>query len=101
MSRPAGLGRGLSALLGELPREDPVSGGGDGGRGPTMLPVGEIEANPDQPRRRFDDAAMAELADSIAARGLIQPIVVRPRGGRYQIVAGERRWRAAQRAGLH
>ena len=66
-----------------------------------QLPVGEIDANPDQPRRRFDDASMAELAESIAARGLLQPIVVRPRGGRYQIVAGERRWRAAQRAGLH
>jgi ParB family chromosome partitioning protein len=101
MSRPAGLGRGLSALLGDLPREEPASGGGETGRGPATLPVGEIEPNPDQPRRRFDDASMAELADSIAARGLLQPIVVRPRGGRYQIVAGERRWRAAQRVGLH
>jgi ParB family chromosome partitioning protein len=100
MSRPAGLGRGLSALLGDLPREEAASSG-EGGRGPTLLPVGEIDANPDQPRRRFDDAAMAELAESIAARGLLQPIVVRPRNGRYQIVAGERRWRAAQRAGLH
>ena len=100
MSRPAGLGRGLSALLGDLPRED-AAPSGEGGRGPTLLPVGAIDANPDQPRRRFDDAAMAELAESIAARGLLQPIVVRPRGGRYQIVAGERRWRAAQRAGLH
>jgi ParB family chromosome partitioning protein len=99
MSRPAGLGRGLSALLGDIAREEPVSG--EVGRGLTLLAVADIEANPDQPRRRFDDAAMAELADSIAARGLIQPIVVRPRGGRYQIVAGERRWRAAQRAGLH
>jgi len=101
MSRPAGLGRGLSALLGELPREEAASGGSETGRGPTTLPVGAIEPNPDQPRRRFDDASMTELADSIAARGLLQPIVVRPRGGRYQIVAGERRWRAAQRAGLH
>jgi ParB family chromosome partitioning protein len=100
MSRPAGLGRGLSALLGDLPREEAVSGG-DGPRGQMLLAVADIEANPDQPRRRFDDAALTELADSIAARGLLQPIVVRPRGGRYQIVAGERRWRAAQRAGLH
>ncbi len=99
MSRPAGLGRGLSALLGDIAREEPVAG--EVRRGLTLLAVADIEANPDQPRRRFDDAAMAELADSIAARGLIQPIVVRPRGGRYQIVAGERRWRAAQRAGLH
>jgi ParB family chromosome partitioning protein len=100
MSRPAGLGRGLSALLGDLPREEAVTGG-DGPRGQMLLAVADIEANPDQPRRRFDDAALAELAESIAARGLLQPIVVRPRGGRYQIVAGERRWRAAQRAGLH
>jgi ParB family chromosome partitioning protein len=99
VSRPAGLGRGLSALLGDIAREEPVAG--EVGRGLTLLPIGEIEANPDQPRRRFDDEALAELADSIAARGLIQPIIVRPRGGRYQIVAGERRWRAAQRAGLH
>lgn len=101
MSRPAGLGRGLSALLGELPREEPASGSGETGRGPITLPVGAIVPNPDQPRRRFDDASMAELADSIAARGILQPIVVRPREGQYQIVAGERRWRAAQRAGLH
>jgi ParB family chromosome partitioning protein len=100
MSRPAGLGRGLSALLGDIAREEPVTGG-EPGRGLTMLAVADIEPNPDQPRRRFDDAALTELADSIAARGLIQPIVVRPRGGGYQIVAGERRWRAAQRAGLH
>jgi ParB family chromosome partitioning protein len=100
MSRPAGLGRGLSALLGDLPREE-AAPTGEGPRGQTLLAVAEIEPNPDQPRRRFDDAALTELADSIAARGLIQPIVVRPRGGRYQIVAGERRWRAAQRAGLH
>ena len=56
---------------------------------------------PDQPRRTFDEAALDELAASIAARGLIQPIVVRPHGHRFQIVAGERRWRAAQRARLH
>jgi ParB family chromosome partitioning protein len=99
MSRPAGLGRGLSALLGDIAREEPVVG--EPGRGTTQLPIGEIDANPDQPRRRFDEEALTELADSIAARGLIQPIVVRPLGGRYQIVAGERRWRAAQRAGLH
>jgi ParB family chromosome partitioning protein len=99
MSRPAGLGRGLSALLGDIAREEPVSG--EVGRGLTLLAIADIDANPDQPRRRFDDESMAELAESIAARGLIQPIVVRPRGGRYQIVAGERRWRAAQRAGLH
>ena len=66
-----------------------------------MMPVSSIEPHLDQPRRHFDEAALAELAESIQARGLIQPIVVRPHGHRYQIVAGERRWRAAQRARLH
>ncbi len=98
--RPAGLGRGLSSLLGEVAREAPVSGQVEGG-GIQMLPVASMEPHPEQPRRSFDDEALAELAASIRARGLIQPIVVRPHAGRYQIVAGERRWRAAQRAQLH
>ena len=97
--RPAGLGRGLSSLLGEVAQEAPVSGGASAGV--QTLPVASIEPNPAQPRRSFDDEALDELARSIGARGLIQPIVVRPREGRYQIVAGERRWRAAQRAHLH
>lgn len=65
--------------------------------------VGSIRPLPNQPRRHFDDAAIAELADSIGARGLLQPIIIRraPDGQGYQLVAGERRWRAAQRAGLH
>ena len=67
-----------------------------------MLPVAAIVPHPDQPRRRFDEAALDELAASIAARGVIQPVIVRPAGeGRYQLVAGERRWRAAQLAQLH
>ncbi|NNM77298.1 ParB/RepB/Spo0J family partition protein [Sphingomonas sp. ID1715] len=99
--RPTGLGRGLSALLGEAVREEPVSGGTDRGPGVRSLPVSELEPHPEQPRRFFDDAALDELARSIESRGLIQPIVVRPWNGRYQIVAGERRWRAAQRARLH
>lgn len=95
-----GLGRGLSALLGEATREQPV---GEAARaaGVQTLPVGQIVPNPDQPRRHFDEAALDELAASIAGRGLIQPIVVRPKDGGYEIVAGERRWRAAQRARLH
>jgi ParB family chromosome partitioning protein len=60
-----------------------------------------IQPHPEQPRRHFDDGALAELADSIGKRGVIQPIIVRPHGGGFQIVAGERRWRAAQRAQLH
>lgn len=97
--RPSGLGRGLSSLLGEVAQEAPLSGGER--RGLQMLAVASIESNPGQPRRHFDDAALDELAASISARGMIQPIVVRPVGSRYQIVAGERRWRAAQRAHFH
>lgn len=102
--RPAGLGRGLSALLGDVAREQPVTPQGEGGAADgsiRMLSVGAISPHPEQPRRHFDDAALDELAHSIGARGVIQPIVVRPKDGRYQIVAGERRWRAAQRAHLH
>src|SRR3546814_11261861 len=66
-----------------------------------MLSVSSIEPHPHQPRRYFDEEALAELGESIRSRGLIQPIVVRPFGQGYQIVAGERRWRAAQKARLH
>ncbi|PAX07487.1 ParB/RepB/Spo0J family partition protein [Sphingomonas lenta] len=100
-SRKGGLGRGLNALLGEIAREEPIAAGGrDTSPGVRMLPVSAMVPHPQQPRRRFDDAALEELAASIAARGVIQPIVVRPHGREYQIVAGERRWRAAQRARL-
>jgi ParB family chromosome partitioning protein len=98
--RTSGLGRGLSSLLGEVAQEAPVSGGSARG-GIQMVPVGSIDPHPRQPRRHFDEDSLAELAASISTRGLIQPIVVRPQGARYQIVAGERRWRAAQRAHLH
>ena len=100
--RPSGLGRGLSSLLGEVAQEAPVSGvSATSPRGLQMMPVSSIEPHLQQPRRHFDEEALEELAASIATRGLIQPIVVRPHGHRYQIVAGERRWRAAQRARLH
>lgn len=101
--RPAGLGRGLNALLGEVSREQPVASGAEGpAEGVRVLPLGEIRPHPGQPRRYFDDEALEELAQSIARRGVIQPIIVRPRGdGGYELVAGERRWRAAQRARLH
>jgi ParB family transcriptional regulator, chromosome partitioning protein len=96
-----GLGRGLSALLGEAATEQPIAREATRSSGVQMLPVASISPNPDQPRRHFDDGALNELAASLTERGLIQPIVVRPHGQRYQIVAGERRWRAAQRAQLH
>ena len=107
------LGRGLEALLGESRREEPLAGAargnGNAGSGSAvpagglaLLAVADIEPHPEQPRRHFDEAALDELAASIAARGVIQPVIVRPlAGGRYQLVAGERRWRAAQRAQLH
>lgn len=96
-----GLGRGLSALLGDAEREEPVRPGAEPSSGVRMLPVSSLAPQPGQPRRYFDEDALEDLAKSIAARGLIQPIVVRPHGKDYQIVAGERRWRAAQRARLH
>ena len=97
--RPS-LGRGLNALLGDIAAE-PVAATGDAAAGIRMMPVGALTPQPGQPRRAFDDTALDELSQSIAARGVLQPILVRPHGRNYQIVAGERRWRAAQRARLH
>jgi ParB family chromosome partitioning protein len=106
--KPPALGRGLGALMGETRREEPLvqRGGGDGAAAPSgglaMLAISDIEPHPEQPRRIFTEEALDELAASIAQRGVIQPVIVRPlRPGRYQLVAGERRWRAAQRAQLH
>jgi ParB family transcriptional regulator, chromosome partitioning protein len=97
-----GLGRGLSALLGDAtPRSETPDTTGATGSSVRMLPVSSLAPHPGQPRRHFDEAALEELAQSIAQRGIIQPIVARPHGKDYQIVAGERRWRAAQRARLH
>ena len=96
------LGRGLSALLGE-PAASPATAvdAPESTAGVKEIEVSRISGNPEQPRTRFDAKALDELASSIAANGIVQPIVVRRAGSRYQIVAGERRWRAAQRAGLH
>jgi ParB family transcriptional regulator, chromosome partitioning protein len=72
--------------------------------GPRLAPIEFVQRNPNQPRQHFDEAELLELADSIRTHGVLQPILVRPIGGqadRYEIVAGERRWRAAQKAGLH
>ncbi len=109
--RPSGLGRGLNALFGDVAAEAPVlATAGSAARAAPVagdavqhIGVGSIRPLPGQPRRHFDEAAIAELADSIASRGLLQPIIVRrsPDGEGFQLVAGERRWRAAQRAGLH
>ncbi len=106
--RKTGLGRGLGALMGETRREEPLVAhpGGSGARadqgGLAMLRVADIVPHPAQPRRHFDEPALDELAASIAQRGVIQPIIVTPHGpGQWRLVAGERRWRAAQRAQLH
>lgn len=97
-----GLGRGLSSLLGEVAREQPIAGKAPRAAGIQMMATARLVPNSAQPRRHFDEAAIEELADSLKQRGLIQPIVVRAAdGGNYQIVAGERRWRAAQKAQLH
>ena len=96
-NRRKGLGRGLDALLGE-------SGGADGAGTDDLrdLPLDQLEGGRYQPRREFDPAALQTLAQSIRTQGVVQPIVVRtlPDGERYEIVAGERRWRAAQLAEL-
>jgi ParB family chromosome partitioning protein len=108
-AKKKGLGRGLDALLGGMQdtatgtEDDGLEAVGDppGASEVTSLPIELITRGPYQPRREFDPDSLRDLADSIAAQGVIQPIVVRPIGaGRYQIVAGERRWRAAQQAGL-
>ena len=101
-SRQRGLGKGLAALLGET-----MEPGAPGTREGALLsiPIEHLAPHPNQPRQHFDEAEIESLAASIRERGVVQPLVVRPGGDAdgapYQIVAGERRWRAAQRAGLH
>jgi ParB family chromosome partitioning protein len=116
----SGLGRGLSALLGEVESEvlaastnpnlkpqagdAPPPGAPAELRAPRVLPIAQLRANPFQPREYFEPEALEELAASIRDKGILQPILVRPTPGKtdeYQIIAGERRWRAAQKARLH
>ena len=100
MSEPKkGLGRGLSALLGEAPR--PADEAQDRRDSVREVDVAQIRPNPAQPRQHFDDDALAELAESIRQHGVLQPILLRPVEGGYELIAGERRWRASQRAQLH
>jgi len=100
-----GLGRGLDALLGNSSLSDTASTpAAKSTTGLKQLPVDLIDRSPYQPRSNFNEEALQELADSIRAQGVVQPVVVRPRPakpGRYELIAGERRWRAAQLAGLH
>ena len=95
------LGRGLASLMGEVSEESPSA---DNARKPRRAPIENLTPNPRNPRRAFTEAELSELTASIKERGIIQPIVVRALKGkddRFEIIAGERRWRAAQRAGLH
>jgi len=111
--KPRRLGRGLNSLIApatpvriDLPAEEPKpTPTTEGVGGPStdfvrMISVEQVQPSPFQPRRRFDESGLSALADSIARSGLMQPIVVRPRADGFELVAGERRWRAAQRAGL-
>ena len=92
--KPSGLGRGLGALLGDDVLKTETTGA-------LYLPITDVESNSSQPRKNFDEEALAQLADSIREHGIIQPLTVRKlTSGYYQIIAGERRWRAARMAGL-
>ncbi|RVB40926.1 ParB/RepB/Spo0J family partition protein, partial [Mesorhizobium sp. M7A.F.Ca.CA.001.16.1.1] len=95
------LGRGLAALIGEIDR--PAAPEKSGMSADGKVPIEFLTPNPKNPRRHFGDAELTDLAQSIREHGVVQPVVARPspaQAGRYEIIAGERRWRAAQRAGL-
>lgn len=94
MSETKRLGRGLEALLGAVSKEQAEASGAL-----RELPIGNVLPNPYQPRSHVDEAALVELTASIEASGLLQPVIVRPRNGKFELIAGERRWRAIQRLG--
>ncbi|MGN0986096.1 MAG: ParB/RepB/Spo0J family partition protein [Candidatus Enterenecus sp.] len=95
MAKPKGLGKGLGALMGDAALQSQEAGS-------VFLPISQVEPGLNQPRKRFDDESLADLADSIREHGIIQPLTVRRlASGYYQIIAGERRWRAAKLAGLY
>ena len=95
MAKAKGLGKGLGALMGDAALQTQEAGS-------VFLPISQVEPGLNQPRKNFDDEALEDLADSIREHGIIQPLTVRRlSSGYYQIIAGERRWRAAKKAGLH
>jgi len=95
------LGRGLAALIGEMDQPVPIDSAPRSVNPDRMVPIEYVARNPRNPRRSFDENELQDLASSIRQHGIVQPVVVRPRAGeRYEIIAGERRWRAAQLAGL-
>jgi len=93
MSKKPVLGKGLGALIPAYETEEPEEGF-------TLCPVGDIDPNPNQPRTRFEEESLNSLSETIRKRGVLQPLLVRRKGDRYEIIAGERRWRAAKKAGL-
>ncbi len=95
MARKGGLGRGLTALI---PAAEEASSGAESGL--RELPIGSVQPNPLQPRRVFDEETLEGLVESVKELGVLQPILVRERGDEFELIAGERRWRAAKRAGL-
>ena len=97
MARRSGLGKGLSSLI---PPGEAGSGGGEGGAVLQDIPVADISPNPNQPRVHFDEESLAELTASVQQIGVLQPVLVRPVENGFELIAGERRWRAASRAGL-
>lgn len=100
--KPRGLGRGLSALMADVSPAAETTAETPARRPDMTVPIEQLVANPDQPRRRFTQEALDELASSIREKGIIQPLIVRRKGdSQFEIVAGERRWRAAQQAQLH
>jgi ParB family transcriptional regulator, chromosome partitioning protein len=94
MTETKRLGRGLEALLGPVSREQAEATGAF-----RDLPMGSLRPNPYQPRTRIDEAELTDLANSMEVSGLLQPVIVRLRDGHYELIAGERRWRAAERLG--
>jgi ParB family chromosome partitioning protein len=94
MTETKRLGRGLEALLGPVSREQ-----AEASSALRELPMTSVRPNPFQPRTRIDEAELTDLANSMKASGLLQPVIVRPRDGGYELIAGERRWRAAERLG--
>lgn len=97
-----GLGRGLSSLLGDDYEESSFTASSEtaGGEGIKQIPVEDLSPSPFQPRRVFDESAIKDLVESIKKKGVIQPLIVRQRGDKYEIIGGERRWRASKLAGL-
>lgn len=101
-SKPRGLGRGLSALMADVSQDSGIQEPSISRRPDQTVPIEKLKANPNQPRRTFNQGDLDDLAASIKEKGILQPLIVRPiSGGDYEIVAGERRWRAAQISQLH